>query len=358
MTSTDSTRKALTTFATKGDEQRTAPMPISRKALVVGIDYYDKLSQLHGCVNDARNVCEVLARHADQGPTMKGGPNFQVQEMRGTGPNQSVSRKDLRNAVRALFDDNHEIALFYFAGHGYVESTGGYLCASDTEDGNDGLALHDVLDLANKSRSQNKIVILDSCHSGVAAQNSFAPGVSELGEGLTILTASTKEQYASEAQGSGVFTTLFVDAMKGAAANLVGDITPGSVYAHIDQSLGPWQQRPIFKTNVQRFVSLRTVQPPLDLPELRRLTEFFPAPGFEFRLDPSFEPEREPLAPNTVPPNPSNTQTFAILQKLNRVNLLVPVDAPHMWHAAVNSKSCRLTALGEHYRRLVAEDLI
>jgi len=41
-----------------------------------------------------------------------------------------------------------------------------------------------------------------------------------------------------------------VDALGGAAANLVGDVTPGSVYAHIDQSLGPWAQRPVFKTNV------------------------------------------------------------------------------------------------------------
>ena len=37
-----------------------------------------------------------------------------------------------------------------------------------------------------------------------------------------------------ESGGSGVFTSLLVDALNGAAANLVGDVTPGSVYAHID----------------------------------------------------------------------------------------------------------------------------
>jgi hypothetical protein len=76
---------------------------------------------------------------------------------------------------------------------------------------------------------------------------------------MTILTASTEKQYASEQNGSGVFTTLFVDALDGAASNIVGEITPGSVYAHIDQSLGAWEQRPVFKTNVTEFVSLRTV---------------------------------------------------------------------------------------------------
>ena len=58
------------------------------------------------------------------------------------------------------------------------------------------------------------------------------------------------------------------------------------------------------------------------------------------------------------PPNLENTQKFAVLQKYNRVNLVVPVDAPHMWHAAMESKSCKLTVLGEHYRRLVGRNRI
>lgn len=56
--------------------------------------------------------------------------------------------------------------------------------------------------------------------------------------------------------------------------------------------------------------------------------------------------------------DPVNTAKFAILQKYNRVNLVVPVDAPHMWHAAMGSKACKLTVLGEHYRRLVKKGQI
>jgi hypothetical protein len=74
---------------------------------------------------------------------------------------------------------------------------------------------------------------------------------------MTIFTASTKGQYAAEANGGGVFTGLLIDALGGAAANLIGEVTPGGVYAHIDQSLGNWSQRPVFKTNVKKFVSLR-----------------------------------------------------------------------------------------------------
>ena len=110
---------------------------------------------------------------------------------------------------------------------------------------------------ANNSPAKNKVIILDSCHSGVLGANPNVGQVAEIKEGVTILTASTADQYAMEANGSGVFTSLLVDALSGAAANLVGDVTPGSVYAHIDQSLGNWAQRPVFKTNVKKFVSLR-----------------------------------------------------------------------------------------------------
>jgi hypothetical protein len=324
-----------------------------RKALIVGIDYYENVNGLHGCVNDAHEVKSILERHSD------GSVNFGVKLLTGTGPGDLVTRAELKAAVQALFRDNSDIALLYFAGHGHVETTGGYLLTSDVHDSDEGLSLNDVLTFANKSPAKNKVIVLDSCHSGVVGNLDAESKVAELTEGLTILTAAAPDQYASEENGAGVFTTLFVDALRGAAANLVGDITPGSVYAHIDQSLGEWDQRPLFKTNVKSFVSLRKVQPPISLADLRRITEFFPNPGAEFKLDPSFEPERSPGTAGALPPpDPVKTAKFAILQRYNRVNLVVPVDAPHMWHAAMESKSCKLTVLGEHYRRLVANNRI
>ena len=41
--------------------------------------------------------------------------------------------------------------------------------------------------------------------------------------------------------------------------NELGDVTPGSIYAYIDRSLGGWEQRPVFKANIKRFVSLRSL---------------------------------------------------------------------------------------------------
>lgn len=319
----------------------------ARKALVVGVDYYNAISPLHGCVNDAHFVKAVLDRHMD------GTVNFAVKLMTATGPADTLTRAQIKEALRELFNsDDNEIALFYFAGHGHIEATGGYLCGSDCTTGDDGLSLHEVVVLANKSKAKNKVIILDSCHSGIAGTSGVDEATSaELTDGLTILTASTAQQYATEENGAGVFTTLLVDALNGAASNLVGAVTPGSVYAHIDQSLGPWDQRPVFKTNVKTFVSLRSVTPAIPLSDLQRITEFFPSPGFAYQLDPGYEPE-------SPAPDPNKTPILAILQKFNRVNLVVPVDAPHMYHAAMESKTCKLTVLGEHYRRLRAKGMI
>ncbi len=49
---------------------------------------------------------------------------------------------------------------------------------------------------------------------------------------------------------------------------------------------------------------------------------------------------------------------FATLQRYVKVNLVRPIGANYMWHAAMQSKSCELTVLGQHYWRLVKDGLI
>lgn len=316
-----------------------------RKALIVGINYYEKASCLHGCINDAYEVKNVLERHGD------GSPNFGVNTIISTDAASAINRKHLKDLVVELFKDDADIALFYFSGHGYVESVGGYLITSECTSGDDGFSMNELLTIANSSKAKNKVVILDCCHSGIAGNPINTQDQAFLSEGVTILTASTKDQYSIESGGSGVFTSLFVDALNGSASNLVGDITPGSVYAHIDQSLGPWEQRPIFKTNVKRFISLREVQPPIALGDLRQISALFPDPAYKFPLDPSFEPTSDQ-------PNKENTEIFSLLQKYNHVNLVKPIDEEHMYYAAMNSTGCRLTVLGTHYWKLVNKNMI
>jgi hypothetical protein len=313
------------------------------KALVVGIDYYDNAPSLFGCVNDAYSVKAVLERNSD------GTVNFDVKLMTAAGKDQAISRKEFKSAIADLFSDDSEISLLYFSGHGFIDNSGGYLLTSECSDGDDGVSMDDVLLFANESKSRSKIIVFDCCHSGLAGTPNNSSNKALLSEGVTILTASSAEQYSMEEDGKGVFTSLFVDALNGGAANLVGEVTPGSIYAHIDQSLGAWQQRPIFKTNVKTFTTLRKVQPPIELEDLKRLTDLFKHLGEEFMLDPSYEPEEQSACEE-------NTERFAVLQKLNRVNLVAPVGEDHMYFAAINSKSCKLTVLGEHYWKLVKKN--
>ncbi|HLK39828.1 MAG TPA: caspase family protein [Polyangiaceae bacterium] len=324
----------------------------------MGVERYEHIGpNLPGCVRDANRIRDLLARNADAEETK----NFDVlvQKARDGRTAEGVRKADLKENIKTLFAGQHEVALFYYSGHGNVEATGGYLLTTDSSAGDDGLAFQDILTIAKDSKARQKVIILDCCYSGEAGK---APGedLVQLRQGMTILTASTDKQTASMlAKGEGsVFTDLLADALGGSAANLLGDVTLGSVYAHIDQSLGAFDQRPVFKTWVQEFVSLRKVRPPIESSELRQIVELFPKPTFVFPLDPSFEERDEGRTRQMPRPDAENVKNFKVLQTYNRVNLLVPKDAPHMWHAAMESKSCQLTTLGRHYWRLVKENRI
>lgn len=311
-----------------------------KKALVVGINYYEHQSSLFGCVNDAYSVNNLLERHGN------GTINFDCRLLTSVDKNSGITRSVLKSQIIELFKGNDD-TVFYFSGHGHLEETGGYLMTSECEEGDQGMSMLELLQIANKSNAKNKIIILDCCHSGFAGSD-FQSDNSLLSKGITILTASSKEQYATEKNGSGVFTSLLVDALNGGAANLMGKITPASVYAHIDQSLGEWQQRPLFKTNIENFVSLREIQPPISLEELLQITVLFKEKSTDYQLDPSHEPESKN-------PDPVNTKKFSVLQKYEGVGLVVPKGASknHMYHAAMESKFCVLTLLGQHYWSLV-----
>ena len=47
-----------------------------------------------------------------------------------------------------------------------------------------------------------------------------------------------------------------------------------------------------------------------------------------------------------------NVNIFKELQLFESVGLIEPVGEDHMYFAAMNSKSCKLTALGLHYWKL------
>ena len=311
-----------------------------RRALIVGIDNYPGVP-LDGCVNDARAMGAVLETQDD------GSPNFHVLLM--TSPDDKVTKPNLRKAIEKLFATECEIGLFYFSGHGFVGTVDGNIVTEDFEKHDEGIGMIEILNLANNSLVKNKVIIFDCCYSGnMGTPNIRDGGVAQLSEGLTVLTASRDSEVAMEQGGGGVFTQLVVAALQGGAADLRGHITPGSIYAYVDQALGAWDQRPIFKTNVSQFTSLRQVPPQVPLETLRKLVDYFPAPQDEHALDPSYEDTEKRH-------DPENVKVFKDLQKMEGVGLVVPVGEEHMYYAALHSRACKLTALGAQYWRLANE---
>ena len=315
-----------------------------KKALIVGINSYPT-SPLRGCINGASGLASIIETHGD------GSPNFDIRL-----ETDIKSKSELKTMIVELFSGSSDTVLLYFSGHGFLNELGGYLVTPDYKTYDEGISMDEILILANNSKSQNKIIILDCCHSGAFGSPTIGSGASQLNEGVSILTASRDDEPSMEINGHGIFTNLLLDALQGGAADLRGHISPGSVYAYIDQALGEWGQRPVFKTNVTRFISLRTINPQVPLTILRKIVEYFPAPQQEYSLDPSYEDTNtKTMKHDVIKPyaKDKNVMVFKNLQKLQSVGLVVPVDSEYMYFAAMESKACKLTSLGYHYWRLV-----
>jgi hypothetical protein len=136
-----------------------------------------------------------------------------------------------------------------------------------------------------------------------------------------------------------------VSGLDGGAADVAGKVTVAGLYAYLTELFGPWDQRPTFKANVDRLHEVRRCKPAVPLDELRHLPTIFPQVDAELPLDPSYEPDAEPR-------DPVHEATFAVLQRCHAAKLVEPVGHDHLYFAAMQSLSCRLTPFGQHYWHL------
>jgi hypothetical protein len=220
------------------------------------------------------------------------------------------------------------------------------LVTPDATKYDEGVNVTDVLTMANNSPARERVIILDSCMSGAFGQVPATGSISaNLPEGISILTASRAGQVSMETGGRGVFTELVCGALEGGAADVLGHITAASVYSYVEQALGPWDQRPLFKAHLSKVEPLRRVAASVRLETLRLLPSWFSSADFDYPLEPTYE--------DTIPGfNPDNVAIFKQLQKCRDAKLVEAVGEEFMYFAAVNSTACRLTPLGKHYWRL------
>lgn len=317
-----------------------------KRALIIGINEYDYVDNLNGCVNDAKNIADLISRNTD------GTKNFDAKVV--TTETVRISAKYLRKVIEELFQQPADMALLYFSGHGTATNLGGYLCTSDAEKYNEGVSMQDILTFIHNSKIKEVVIILDCCQSGSFGQiPTLNSNATSIREGVSILTASRDNQNAVEVNGSGIFTSLVCDALSGSASDLLGVVTPAGVYSHVEQSFGAWDQRPLFKSFVSRSTPLRRAEQKIDISNLLSLKNLFLSPDQIFNLDRTYEHTERGA-------KPENVEKFKILKKLQTVGL-IRVNRepdPDLYWACLENKSCQLTALGKFYWHLVKANKI
>lgn len=308
-----------------------------RRALLIGINDYPK-NPLKGCENDASRMQSVLETHEN------GDPNFDCIVLLSS--KKDVTRSEVRKNIKKLFNHEKGTTLLYFSGHGATTVAGTYLVTQDAKPEDVGVSLMEIVAIANNSKASEVIIILDCCYAGDAGNNiDLNERKVILREGVSILAAASADQYSYEKNGGGIFTNIIYDALKGSAADVRGKITLSGIYYTADVFLNAWNQRPVFKSHVSHMISLRNCTPKISLKILRKLPMYFDGNATGMTLSDNYLKPKTPLA--TV---------MKHLQKYQDNGLLTPLEASTLHEAALNNKSCSLTALGNYYKSLVLQN--
>jgi len=332
---------------------------MKRRALLVGINAYDYMEKLSWCFEDALAMQRVLEFHENHAP------NFACRVLLGSdqpevepAPDsvasyERVTFNRLRVALEELlaFD---EMVLFYFSGHGHPTEHGVYLVTQDGNPALPGILLNDILLMANESPAKEVVLIIDSCFSGALGESEQIKDLANLHlrPGVTLLAASMAGQQARELNGHGLFTHLVIGALKGGASDVRGRISAASIYAYVEQALGPWDQRPIYKSNASQLSTIRYFIPDVEDEELRRLPQFFPRSDHLFFLDPSYEVTRVGEA------IPEHIRIFKLFKRYQVARLLRPTFDEDLYFAAIRKHPVELTPLGQFYWQLARDNLL
>jgi len=330
---------------------------VMKKALIIGIDHYTHFekSNLSGCVNDAEKVELLLSRNAVCNKEDE--VNFECKLLTSRklqDKEEGISRAYVQKHIKELFEDEEaDVALLYFSGHGFESSLGGYLVTQDAKQYEEGVSVHDVMTYANNSTIKEIIIILDCCFAGNMGEFAvLKSGNALLRKGISILTSSGSHEVSLESRnGHGVFTQMICDVLE-SGGDLLGNVKVSHLYEHTDELLRAWEQRPYCKMNVSRLSTLRKNKPKIERTILRNLRKYFNAKNeLQFQPTPEYEDTSKTADPEKV-------KVFKELQKCFYQGLVVPVDAPNMYDVAMNSKTCKLTGMGMFYRSLVVKNAI
>lgn len=313
-------------------------------ALLVGIDHYesDAFENLSCCAADAEAMARLIARHEPREEGGQGPVNYSTKALTSLG-GQRISVDHLRANVDKLM--SHTMgdgeALFYFSGHGLANDDGGYLVTQDATPESPGYPMQELLEAANRSGNLSVVIILDCCHSGAIGNITDGEGFNRvsIGPNVTVLAGSGATQQSAEGWEHSLFTGLAIEGLSGGAADVRGEVSAAALYAYIEQSLGAWDQRPVYKSYARSMKPLRRCAPAVPDKVLAHLPEWFDRPDSEYQLDPSYECSHESS-------DASNVQVFDQFKLLRNANLLTTINLRDLYWTALESGAVKLTPQG------------
>ncbi|MEH2203390.1 MAG: pentapeptide repeat-containing protein [Nostoc sp.] len=227
---------------------------MSRDALVVGINTYDRLKCLNAPAADGEAIAQILQQYGEFRVTRLPAVKDKENETIRIGKQTKVSLTQLERAIVQLFKPDGkppDTALLYFSGHGLRKNLGiqeGFLATSEVnpDAGNWGLSLQWLRRLLQESEVRQQIVILDCCYSGEVLNFAEAdPGDRGKGRDRCFIAASRDFEVAFEEINSqhSVLTAALLKGLEPKQDRWVSNYTLVDL---LNQEHHPFPQRPIF----------------------------------------------------------------------------------------------------------------
>ena len=202
-------------------------------ALIIGINDYENVPDLHYAVEDALAIKNMLINEF----------NFSRNNVRvliDKEATQSNINREMSKLLKSA--DVNDRVVFYFAGHGETEALGleevatGFLMPSDADVENlyfSAIPMEDLRNVSKFSKAKHMLFLVDACYSGLAAVNTRGLSTNSPNyidkitreNARQIITAGQKDEKVLEKDEweHSAFTKNLISGLKDKKANLNGD---------------------------------------------------------------------------------------------------------------------------------------
>lgn len=215
------------------------------RALVIGINTYQKASPLQYAVNDATEIAKLLS-------DKRGFPKENVHIL----IDQEASRSRIleRFLSFASVASSNDRLIVYFAGHGHTlksrKGDVGYLVPwdGDPTDLASLIRWDELTRNADLIAAKHILFIMDACYGGLAVTRALKPGSMRflkdmlLRRALQVVAAGKADEVVADLGGPlpshSVFTGHLLQALEGKAADSEGILTANGVMAYVYQMVG------------------------------------------------------------------------------------------------------------------------